>query len=369
MKYQALHNSDKDLRVKLAENGGFWSISWVGAFSSLNWTNEVVQTRALFSEQIWFDIQENVAFHFSKCEANLVQRFSKSGFGQNESDESVRWPSSGGGRGGGEGRERRRIWSSGRLRMPELVAAPHKAPVRDQPEGRVAEASSALLKYFSRQKVLQHDTAKGMTVSQRIRDCGQYPPIGQCIITFSRISSCVSLVMIGPKRTSQWDEDCSAHKGSLPDPSRGLPTLSAHIFAGFYLLLSGHDLCHMTPKKGVEELQLEAREREGGSDLLEDTASFWWITSSLFLRILLYNPCWRNYQADWFTSDASHPHCFVASCSHCLGGPTVNLYGATSSLIKNSTLNGTLIEIMIKFDKNFPASPAVKGALCGTFFL
>ena len=188
---------------------------------------------------------------------------------------------------------------------------------------------------------------KRFTVSERIqsetegRECGQYPPIiGQCITTFSRISSCVSLVIIGPKRTSKWEEDCSAHKGSLRDPSRGLPTLSAHIFAGFFFSFSGHDLCHMTPKKGVEELQLEAREREVAT-------------------------CWRTLPA----SDASHPHCFVASCSYCLNGPTVDLCGATSSLVKNSTLNGTLIEIMIKFDKNFPASPAVKRALCGTFFI
>ena len=130
---------------------------------------------------------------------------------------------------------------------------------------------------------------KGFTVSQRIqsesegRECGQYPPIGQCIITFSRISSCVSLVIIGPKRTSKWEEDCSAHKGSLRDPSRGLPTLSAHIFAGFFFSFFGHDLCHMTPKK--VEVQLEAREREVAT-------------------------CWRTLPA----SDASHCHCFFASC-------------------------------------------------------
>ena len=93
MKYQALHNSAKDLGEKLAEN--------VVLFPPWTEFKKLLQTKDLFDV---LESKSGLIFKlilFRKCEANLVERFSKSGFGQNESDESVRWPSSGGREGGG----------------------------------------------------------------------------------------------------------------------------------------------------------------------------------------------------------------------------------------------------------------------------
>ena len=208
------------------------------------WTEfkKLLQTKDLFDV---LESKSGLIFKlilFRKCESNLVERFSKSGFGQNESDESVRWPSSGG-RGG-----RRRIWSSGRLRIPELVAA--SQGLQSGTSRRGGEGC------FNTEQLLVHIP-----------------------------------VLRSTKSTSTWYRDNLVER---IDRHSGSSQKAAHPQCQY--LLQDFIFCSPARTSGIWPNK-GAAERDGGGDLLEDIGTFSSITSSL---LHLTSPYYSHIFIQWF---------------------------------------------------------------------